>query len=187
MNKIKLASMAICALVALVSVLTTYAYVKVLYPLEYKREIETAGYINHIDPALIASVINEESSFDNLSESRSGAVGLMQLMPKTAEWIAERMGVEYSREKLYEPLYNINIGTYYLRYLLDKFGDEFTALCAYNAGEGQVKVWLSDSLYALDDGVLTATPFKETNDYASKVINNKYRYATRFESSFKKH
>lgn len=185
MNKIKLVSSIVCILIALISLLTVLVYIQILYPLRYKQEIETASYVNHLEPALIASVINEESSFNNLSESRAGAVGLMQLMPSTAKWLASKMQTDYSLDKLYEPLYNINMGTYYLRYLMDKFGDEYTALCAYNAGEGLVKEWLLDKKYSSDGKYLYTTPYKETNAYVNKVIRNKERYVTRFRTSFR--
>ena len=181
MSKIKTFSVVLSLLVAFVTAITTYIYLFALYPLAYKQEIETAGYIHHIHPSLIASVINEESSFNNLSESRAGAIGLMQLMPQTAEWLASKLKIEYYKEKLYEPTYNINIGTYYLRYLLDEFGDEYTALCAYNAGEGQIKKWLLDTRFSSDNKTLQSTPFKETNEYVYKVLLNKQKYSTRFE------
>lgn len=186
MNKIKTISFTMSLFVAIVSLLTTFVYVQVLYPLKYKQEIETAGYVNHVAPELLASLINEESSFDNLCESRAGAIGLMQLMPATAQWLASKMQVDFSVAKLYEPQYNINMGAYYLRYLLDRFGDEYTALCAYNAGEGQVKAWLLSKTYSSGDKVLNTTPYKETNAYVEKVLKNKARYSTRFEINFRK-
>lgn len=185
MNKIKIVSISMSLFVAVIALLTTYTYVQVLYPLKFKQEIETAGYVNHLEPELLASLINEESSFDNLSESRVGAIGLMQLMPTTAQWVADKMQVDFSVEKLYEPQYNINIGAYYLRYLLDKFGDEYTALCAYNAGEGQVKTWLLSNEFSSVNNVLKSTPYKETNAFVEKVLKNKARYSTRFEMKFK--
>lgn len=186
MNKVKIVSVTISLLVAFISFFTTYAYVQVLYPLKFKQEIETASYVNHVEPELLASLINEESSFDNLSESRAGAIGLMQLMPTTAQWLADKMQIDFSIAKLYEPQYNINMGAYYLRYLLDKFGDEYTALCAYNAGEGQVKTWLLSREFSSDDKVLKNTPYRETNSYVEKVLKNKTRYSTRFEMNFRK-
>ena len=185
MNKIKIVSVSFSLIIAVISILTTYIYVQVLFPLKYKQEIETAAYVNHIAPELIASLINEESSFDNLSESRAGAIGLMQLMPTTAQWLAEKMQIDFSISKLYEPQYNINMGVYYMRYLLDKFGDEYTALCAYNAGEGQVKTWLQSSNFSDNEKELKITPYKETNAYVEKVLKNKTKYATRFENIFK--
>lgn len=184
MNKIKILSVFLSVFVVIVSFLTTYIYIEVLYPLKYKQEIKTASYVNHIEPELIASLINEESSFDNLSESRAGAIGLMQLMPTTAQWLADKMKIDFSIAKLYDPKYNIEMGAYYLRYLLDKFGDEYTALCAYNAGEGLVKKWLLKEEFLGTEKRLKITPIQETNEYVDKVIKNKSRYITRFELKY---
>ncbi len=185
MNKIKGLSIILSVFVLTITIIVYLAYINVLYPLKYVDEINTAGYIYNVEPALIASIINEESSFDNLCLSRSGAIGLMQLMPETAQWLATRMGIsDYSINKLYEPQFNINMGTYYVRYLLDRFEDEYTMLCAYNAGEGVVRNWLNDKNYSKDNVSLITTPYKETNAYAEKVLNNIDRYNTRFETRF---
>ena len=185
MDKVKNTSMLLSVSVLMITILTAIAYFYVLYPLKYVNEIETAGFIYNVDPALIASVINEESSFDNLCESPSGAIGLMQIMPSTAEWLAVRMGIDdYEKNKLYNAEFNINMGTFYLRYLLDRFDDEYTSLCAYNAGEGLVRLWLKESEYSSNSVNLDTTPYSTTNIYAEKVLKNIDRYKTRFESKF---
>lgn len=185
MDKIKGLSIALSVLVLLITLFVFIIYINIMYPLKYKDEIMTAGYVYDVEPALIASVINEESSFNNLCESSSGAIGLMQIMPSTAEWLSVRMGInDYSIIKLYEPQFNINMGTFYLRYLMDRFKDEYTVLCAYNAGEGQVRSWLNDSNYSNNNETLQSTPFNATNIYADKVIKNIDKYRTRFEIKF---
>ena len=185
MNKIKGLSIILSSIVLFSSIIVYITYINVLYPLKFVDEINTAGYIYDVEPAFIASVINEESSFDNLCESPSGAIGLMQIMPSTAEWLAVRMGIsDYTVNKLYEPQFNINMGTFYLRYLMDRFDNDYTVLCAYNAGEGIVRNWLSNNAYSVDNQVLITTPYKETNAYAEKVLKNVDRYKTRFESRF---
>jgi len=148
-----------CSCVAIVySAIVFFAF-----PLKYKSDIQNAAAAHEVDAALIASVIRAESGFRASAVSHKGAVGLMQIMPATAEYIATRLAMtEYD---LSNPEHNIRMGTYYLKYLHDKFGDVRTALMAYNAGEGNVTKWL--------DGAdkLAKSPFPETNKYVEKVLN----------------
>ena len=92
----------------------------------------------------------------------------MQLMPKTASWCALKTGRDYGAELLKEPSYNITLGAYYLKYLLDKFGSEKVALAAYNAGEGNVRRWQEEKLKKI--------PFPETEEYIKKVQFTKKVY-----------
>ena len=154
-----------------------------VYPLRYKKHINEAATIYSVDPVLVASVINAESSFRRDAVSSKGAVGLMQLMPATAEWVAGQMKIEYSPEILKDPRINIQIGTFYLNYLLDKFKDVKTALIAYNAGEGSVMTWLADGRFsttAEGHSVLTSCPYPVTNRYVEKVLNGMNFYKIRF-------
>jgi len=157
-------------------------YFFLLYPLKYKDAILEYSEEFDVDPALIASVINCESSFKKDSVSESGAIGLMQIMPSTAEFVANIIEIEYQESSLYDPKINIRIGTKYLSYLLIKFNDCFTALCAYNAGEGIVNSWLSDENYSINSETLTTTPYKETNAFSKNVINNISHYYYRIYS-----
>ena len=92
-----------------------------------------------LDPALLAAVIYQESKFDANARSSSGAIGLMQLLPATAEGIALHTGGSKFRvSDLDDPEINVRYGSWYLRHLLDKYGDEQLALAAYNAGQHNV-------------------------------------------------
>jgi len=146
-----------------------------MYPLKYKDHITEASELYNVDKVLIASVINAESSFKPNAVSNKGAIGLMQVMPSTGEWVAKKMSVEWGDEILYDPRTNILIGTYYLNYLLNKFNDVTTALIAYNAGEGKVAVWLSEN----DTTTLTSCPYPVTNRYVKKVMNGLDFYKVR--------
>lgn len=110
-----------------------------------------------------------ESNFDETAVSRAGAVGIMQIRPSTAEYICRRQGMEFHAEKLLEGNYNVTIGCMYLAYLLERFPDETTAICAYNAGEGTVRRWLADQTYSADGNILSEIPYAETRIYAKKV------------------
>lgn len=154
-----------------------------LYPLKYKKHIDIAANTYNVDPVLIASVINAESGFRRNAISSKGAVGLMQVMPPTAEWIAEKINIDIDSKTLEDPHTNILIGTYYLNYLLDKFNDLRTALIAYNAGEGKVVTWLTDGRYSTEangHSVLTSCPYPSTNRYVEKILNSVNIYKLRF-------
>ena len=127
-------------------------------------------------------MIHTESSNRAAVVSPKGAIGLMQIMPSTGEWIAGKLGMaDYSEEKLMEPLINIRLGCWYLRYLSDKYGGmERTALSAYNAGPGNVDKWLNDPAYG-DGKRLISIPYVETAAYADKVLSAKEKYSELYE------
>lgn len=169
-------------------------YDKVMYPLKYREEILEASDEFEVDSILIASVINAESRFDNFAVSNKGAVGLMQLKPSTAEWIIKKItqdkndtqsvgtdetnlqemlyNPETNTGELLDPKTNIRLGTYYLKYLIKKFKNLETALCAYNAGEGTVNGWLVNKIYSKNGENLDKIPYKETENYLNKVFIN---------------
>jgi soluble lytic murein transglycosylase len=123
---------------------------------------------NHLDPALLAAVIEAESKFDPDARSDAGAVGLMQLTPGTAKGIAESThGTRFRVSDLTDPDLNVRYGTWYLRRLLDKYGDERLALAAYNAGERNVDRWR-----AAGEGI----QFAETRAYVQEVERLKAIY-----------
>lgn len=157
-------------LIMLVFVLILIFYLN-LYPLKYKKEIANISNSYQIKKELIASIVNTESSFNKNAKSSKGAVGLMQLMPATAKWVCELKGIEYKEENLTNVTYNLDLGVYYLKYLINKFDNLDNAIIAYNAGEGTVSKWLSNKEYSQDGKELTYIPYKETRDYIKKVNN----------------
>lgn len=160
--------------IAAVFVFVIYCYIAIiyfLYPINYKNEIIVYSNEYNLQKELVASLINAESGFNTNAVSNRGAKGLMQLMPKTAKWIAEQLGIEYSEEKLFDAEYNISFGTFYLRYLTNKFEDTTVILCAYNAGEGVVSNWLNDSEYSIDGKTLKKIPYQSTRAYVKKIFD----------------
>lgn len=141
-----------------------------VYPLQYREIVKSFATQYSLEPNLVAAVIYAESRFLAGQESRAGALGLMQLLPTTAESIARSLGDnEYTSENLLEPKRNIRYGTYYLKYLLDKYGGDLDlALAAYNAGETNVDRWQKQGM---DD-----FPFQETRDFVAKVRQAKSMY-----------
>ncbi len=146
------------------------------YPLRFKDEIIKFSGESHLSPAFVASVINAESHFNKDARSNVGAIGLMQLLPKTAEFINEKDNLNLKISDLCNIDTNIALGCAYLHYLLEKFTDKFTVLCAYNAGEGNVNKWLTDEKYSQNHKTLTYTPFPATNYYATKVLHDEKIY-----------
>lgn len=135
------------------------------YQRPYRKIIKESG----LDPNLVYAVIKAESGFREHAKSTAGAVGLMQILPSTAEFVCEMNGLEFSPEKLNEGDYNVTIGCLYLNYLLKRFTVTETALCAYNAGEGTVSEWLSESAYSADGLTLKQIPYAETRSYIKKI------------------
>ena len=144
----------------------------ILYPINYKDEIKKYSQEYNLKTEFVASLINAESGYNPNAISNKGAVGLMQIMPSTAEWIANNIGAEYNPEYLKKPEYNIRLGCYYLRYLTDKFKDDVVVLCAYNAGEGVVKSWLNDKSYSSDGKKLDEIPYVSTKNYVKKILSS---------------
>lgn len=116
---------------------------RVLYPFEYVDLVRRAARDRDLDPALVASLVRAESRFRADAVSPRGAMGLMQLMPETAAWIAQSLGE--TAADLRDPATNLRLGAWYLRYLLDRFGRADLALAAYNAGPTRVDEWLATS------------------------------------------
>lgn len=152
-----------------------YAY---FYPMKYREEIEAYSQEFEVDPALVASVINVESGYDESAKSSKGAEGLMQILPSTGEWLTNKLGEK--NKDLFDAKNNIRLGTFYLSYLLDLFANKDLALCAYNAGQRNVQNWLSDKRYSFDGKTLFKIPFEETQNYLKKVNKNYAYYKNRY-------
>ncbi|MEW6661491.1 MAG: lytic transglycosylase domain-containing protein [Bacillota bacterium] len=140
------------------------------YPLEYVDIIRLEAWEKGLDPYLVAAVLRVESRFDPEAVSPKGARGLMQLMPETAQWVAKQAGVKYHPDKLFDPGYNIKLGTWYLSDLLHEFnGNIWLALAAYNGGRGNVRQWLASRRWLGDVETLHKIPFAETRRFVQKV------------------
>lgn len=140
-----------------------------LYPLKYEQEIIDAGEKYGLEPELIASVIYAESRFREDATSSVGAIGLMQIMPETFQWLCDKRGEEHETEELYDPYINIDYGAFCLSWLYEQFGDIYTACAAYNAGFGAVEGWLEQGIYTTDGITLYNIPYGETSNYVAKI------------------
>ena len=144
------------------------------HPLYYESWIRQYAAKQNLDPALVASIILCESSYDPQAVSRVGARGLMQLMEDTAGWIAHKLDEDdasYSFDRLFDPETNIRFGSWYLGYLSRRFdGDATKIVCAYHAGQGNVDSWLKNPAYSSDGVTLDTIPTQDTARYAGRVL-----------------
>ena len=152
----------------------------VLLPLKYEDELKDAADRYGLDRRLVAALINAESGFDKDAVSVDGAEGLMQILPSTAEWIAFRRGIEYREGSLFEPETNLDLGCWFLSFLLDRYeGNVRYALIAYNAGYARLDEWLKTRLD--DNGELTDIPYAETRNYVKKITDLIEKYGKAYE------
>lgn len=154
------------ALIIIAAVALRWIIVYEIYPLEHREEITASSAEYSLDKYLVCAVIYTESSFKDDAKSSAGAIGLMQIMPNTGNWAAEKMELQdYSESKLSDPGVNIAIGCWYLNYLNDMFGGDMRkVLAAYNAGPANVKEW------SKSDDSLSNIPYEETRQYLDRVL-----------------
>lgn len=143
------------------------------FPLPYKETVERHALAHQLDPLLIASIMRVESGFDPRAISVKGARGLMQLMPETAQWVAEQMGMDaFGLEMLFEPEVNVRMGAWYLSDLRRLFeGETVLALAAYNGGRGNVLRWLNEQAWSGAIEEISDIPFPETREYVRRVLS----------------
>ena len=159
---------AVAAVVAYVAITEPPWFERLRYPLRYSEYVKVHARENHLDPALLAAVIYQESKFDADAESKSGAIGLMQLTPATAHGIAIRTGgTRFHTSDLLDPELNIRYGAWYLEDLMQKYGSEGLALAAYNAGQGNVDKWRAAG---------EPIQFPETRAYVARVEHLQHVY-----------
>jgi soluble lytic murein transglycosylase len=151
------------------------------YPIPHREALASAARQWNLDEAIVYSIIRQESRFMPEARSRVGAMGLMQLMPATARWVARQIPVQpYRPDMLAQPETNIQMGSYYFRRVLDDLGHPVLAAAAYNAGPGRARRWRDQR--SLEGAIYIETiPFNETRDYVKKVFANAWFYSHRLE------
>jgi len=155
---------------------------EIALPLRHDDIIRQQAADKQLDPALIAGVIYTESRFRDQT-SHAGAKGLMQLLPSTADDIARKSGgTAFVQGDLADPQVNISYGSFYLRYLLTRYGgNTVLAVAAYNAGEGRVDEWIFAARQSGEDFDHTRhIPFPETRNYVRQVLEMRGRYRERY-------
>ena len=144
----------------------------VIFPLKYKKEINTYSAEYSLEPGLVASVIFVESRFKPNAKSSSGACGLMQLMPATFDWIKSQLRDETAN--IFDAKTNIKYGCYYIDYLMQKHKNLVYVLACYNAGEGVVSAWGSSDSFLIDN-----IEYAETKNYVKKILKYQRFYQYR--------
>ena len=176
---------------------------KKLYPMKYEEYVEKYSKEYNVDKYLIYSVIKAESNFKENVVSNQKAIGLMQIMEETAKDVAEKNNIELNQDNtkdelfdiyknieigynesktLYNPDENICLGTKYLSQLIKQYnGNYILAVTAYNAGIGNVNKWIEQKIIKEDGQDIENIPFKETNNYVRKIIQNYRIYKQLYE------
>lgn len=146
-------------------------------PLSDAALIREQAAEKRLDPALIAAVVYAETKFEPRTSS-AGALGLMQIEPETAQFIAHRSGgTRFTTEDLATPKINLAYGSWYLRYLLDHYeGDEMLAIAAYNAGLANVDAWVAKARAEGGELAVSGIPFPETKAYVERVLRAQREY-----------
>lgn len=151
-------------------------FFKKAYPIKYFNYIEENSKKYNVEEDLILAIIKSESNFRQDVESKVGAIGLMQIMPKTFNWLKTHNISALDIDHLKNPKTNINYGTYFISLLKKRYNSIKEALCAYNAGIGTVDKWLKDKRYSFDGKTLKKIPYPDTAIYVKNVLENKKIY-----------
>ncbi|MGZ7445172.1 lytic transglycosylase domain-containing protein [Paenibacillus sp. TH7-28] len=156
------------------------AWLSLFYPIYYKEEIRSHAKNNGIDPFIVAAIIKVETNYKTGAQSKKGALGIMQIMPDTANWVITKAGLpDTSLDQVQNEIgTNIEIGTWYLKSLSEQFdGNEIAMIAAYNAGPTNVKNWIKSGKW---DGRLETSkniPFGETRHYVQRVTHYYKQYS----------
>ena len=148
------------------------------FPMPFRDAVTKRSQAINLDPAYVYGLIRQESRFIMDARSGVGASGLMQVMPATARWTANKIGLtSFTPEQINDRDTNITIGTAYLKLALDDLGGSMPmAAAAYNAGPGRPRTWRNGPV--LDAAIWAENvPFLETRDYVKKVLSNTTNYA----------
>jgi soluble lytic murein transglycosylase len=151
------------------------------FPLAYANEFKRVARVTNTQPTLLFAIARQESAFEAEAKSPVGALGLMQLMPATAQEVAKKQGIKHKTSDLTNPSHNILLGTQFLNSLLERYnGNRILAAAAYNAGPGRVRQWLAESNQTRPFDVWIETiPFTETRNYVQNILSFSVIYGYR--------
>ncbi len=149
----------------------------ILYPLAYWQTVSEISDLYTLDPFILLAVMREESRFDPNARSIAGALGLMQIMPHTADSLNKHLKMDIDdASDIYNVRTNITVGAYYLNSLLKEFGSLPLALAAYNAGHDRVREWVKEGKYRSHDEFIEDIPYDETKTYVKRVLLTYFTY-----------
>jgi soluble lytic murein transglycosylase len=155
---------------------------RMAYPMPFRDAVEREALRSKLDPMLVAGLIRQESAFNHEAVSAMAAVGLMQIEPSTGARLARSLRLGYSRSRLFDPDYNVRLGTVYLAGLLESYMTPEAALAAYNAGEDRVAEWTTGQNYEETAEFVESIPFTETREYVQIVLRNAQLYRETYAS-----
>jgi soluble lytic murein transglycosylase len=160
------------------------AYWKAAFPLHFQASLESHSAAQALDPLLVAALIRQESEFEPTAKSRARAMGLTQIMPATGRELSRRLGIPWhSPAQLYQPDFNVRLGTFFLRRIADSFNGHWEAtLAAYNAGPTRARRWMDWGSYREPAEFVESIPFHETRNYVQSVIRNADVYRRLYSS-----
>jgi len=157
------------------NILNSSTFSQTLYPMPYWESVSRWSNSTNLNPALVIGLIRQESRFESQIVSSADAVGLMQIIPDTAAWIAGKKGVK--NYNLRNPEQNVEFGTWYLDYTHREFGNNtMLAIASYNAGPGRVKQWVNSFGVSDPEAFIDRIPYDETRGYVRQVLGNYWNY-----------
>ena len=150
------------------------AFWKLAFPMPYRVDMERFAKQNGLDPFLMAALIRQESEFNPKAVSVQNARGLTQIVPSTGRELSRRLKVKpYTTARLFQPAVNLQLGSFYLKSIVDSLGGHFeAALAAYNAGPSRAHAWLSWGDFREPAEFIETVPFSETRTYIQTVLRN---------------
>ena len=152
-------------------------FLKKAYPIDYFNYVVENSEKYNVEKELILAVIKSESNFRQDAQSNAGAIGLMQVMPETFDWLqTHNLMPHLDVGHLKDPKTNISYGTYLLSILKKRYNSIVEVICAYNAGIGTVDKWLNDSRYSADGKTLIKIPYADTAIYLKNVLESRRIY-----------
>lgn len=153
------------------------AFWRLLFPLPFRAELERHAKARDLDPFLLAALIRQESEFDPRAVSAARAYGLTQILPATGRLLARKLKQRFRTSLLFQPEYNLRLGTYHLRTLLEKHAADWElTLAAYNAGSTRVANWAAWATFREPAEFIETIPFTETRNYVLAVLRNARMY-----------
>lgn len=159
------------------STLLPPVFIRILFPLDYLKQIRESCREYSLDPFLVLAIIRQESFFEADAVSSANAMGLMQLIYTTARLVSRQKGMKISRKELFSPEVNIPLGVHYLKSLLDKYnGKIYLALASYNAGDFRVDRWLEEYGEIKEEEFIEMIPFSQTRNYVKKILLDYFIY-----------
>jgi soluble lytic murein transglycosylase len=158
---------------------------ELLFPMPYRKDLVRNAKQQNLDPCIVAALIRQESEFNPSAISRKNAYGLTQLMPATGKQLARRNGVRRFRASmLFQPATNLQLGSRYLRSMLDEWGGKWEeTLASYNAGKTRVDEWITWNSFQEPAEFVETIPFTETREYVQAVLRNAAIYRRLYGTS----